>query len=277
MARRPREPAPAEQDSRRVNTDPWTVEPSRAVGATLRTARNAERLDVEASAAAATLRGPAPGTVRVEWEPLRYIHSGGGATAPSACNRGAASRACRWPGPRRFGDDAALAEFGVSGDLLFDGDWDIDAGDTLHARARVARESRRHPRAGGRGRPGHAHQEPRHRQRKRTHHEREPATARPRRPACARPSCAWTRRPTRCAPALAWDSERAGEIKAQAKTRVVQRQGGWQWAADAPLAGRVTARLPKLGVWSILAPPGWRVAGTLEADATLSGNRTAPR
>ena len=76
---------------------------------------------------------------------------------------------------------------------------------------------------------------------------------------------------------LAWDSERAGQIKAEASTRVLQRAGGWQWAADAPLAGRVTARLPNLGVWSMLAPPGWRMAGTLEADATLSGNRAAPR
>jgi translocation and assembly module TamB len=30
-------------------------------------------------------------------------------------------------------------------------------------------------------------------------------------------------------------------------------------------------------VWSALAPPGWRVRGTLDANATLSGTRTAPR
>jgi len=76
---------------------------------------------------------------------------------------------------------------------------------------------------------------------------------------------------------LAWDSERAGEIQVEASTRVQQRQGGWQWAEDAPLAGRVTARMPNLGVWSMLAPPGWRMAGTLEADATLSGSRNDPR
>jgi translocation and assembly module TamB len=27
----------------------------------------------------------------------------------------------------------------------------------------------------------------------------------------------------------------------------------------------------------MLAPPGWRVAGTLDANATLSGSRAAPR
>ena len=56
-----------------------------------------------------------------------------------------------------LGGGAALAEVGVSGDLLFDGDWDIDAGDTLRARARLTRAKRRHPRAGRRGRAGHAH------------------------------------------------------------------------------------------------------------------------
>jgi translocation and assembly module TamB len=76
---------------------------------------------------------------------------------------------------------------------------------------------------------------------------------------------------------LVWDSMRAGNIDATLSTRVLQRDGGWQWPADAPLAGAVKARMPSLGVWSMLAPPGWRVAGTLDADATLSGNRAEPR
>ena len=80
-----------------------------------------------------------------------------------------------------------------------------------------------------------------------------------------------------CAPRWPGPASAPARSQAQAETRFVQRQGGWQWAPDAPLAGRVTARLPQLGVWSMLAPPGWRVAGTLDADATLSGNRAAPR
>ena len=74
-----------------------------------------------------------------------------------------------------------------------------------------------------------------------------------------------------------WDSMRAGNIDATLGTRVLQRDGGWQWPADAPLSGAVKARMPSLGVWSMLAPPGWRIAGTLDADATLSGSRTEPR
>ncbi|RYF83790.1 MAG: translocation/assembly module TamB, partial [Comamonadaceae bacterium] len=33
----------------------------------------------------------------------------------------------------------------------------------------------------------------------------------------------------------------------------------------------------QLGVWSMLAPPGWRVAGSLQADATLAGSLAEPR
>ena len=39
----------------------------------------------------------------------------------------------------------------------------------------------------------------------------------------------------------------------------------------------MNAQLPQLGVWSALAPPGWRVQGTLDAQATLSGTRSQPR
>jgi len=78
---------------------------------------------------------------------------------------------------------------------------------------------------------------------------------------------------------LQWASERAGEIDASASTRVTlgNALADATWAADAPLAATVRARLPDVGVWSALAPPGWRVRGTLDANATLSGTRNAPR
>ncbi len=266
------------QDSTR--SGPWTVELSNAVSATLRTspaaAGEAARLDVEASAAAATLRGPVPGTVRIEWQPLRFSQSGAPANRVFRLQSKGRMQGLPMAWAEALGGGTALAEVGVSGDLLFDGDWDIDAGDVLRARARLARQSgdirvqageaalvtritssgtgaaseRRMNAAGvGASTPAGLRQAE-------LRLEAEGDTVRA---------------------IVAWDSQRAGQIDAQASTRVVQRAGGWQWASDAPLAGRVTARLPNLGVWSILAPPGWRVAGTLEADATLSGNRAAPR
>lgn len=98
---------------------------------------------------------------------------------------------------------------------------------------------------------------------------------------------------------LAWASDRAGEVQANVSTRLTPGAPGasaaagaspsspvnsspatsspFNWAPDAPLAGTLRARLPDVGVWSALAPPGWRVRGTLDASATLSGTRNAPR
>ena len=36
------------------------------------------------------------------------------------------------------------------------------------------------------------------------------------------------------------------------------------------------ARLPRVGVWNVFAPPGWRLRGTLDADIAISGTVQAP-
>lgn len=77
--------------------------------------------------------------------------------------------------------------------------------------------------------------------------------------------------------ALRWDSERAGHAEGQVRTRLVRRDGGWQWPEEAPLQGRVQAQLPRIGVWSLLAPPGWRLRGSLDADITVAGTRAQPQ
>jgi translocation and assembly module TamB len=43
------------------------------------------------------------------------------------------------------------------------------------------------------------------------------------------------------------------------------------------LSGSVQASLPQIGAWSVLAPPGWRVQGTLDANLMLSGTRSQPQ
>lgn len=85
---------------------------------------------------------------------------------------------------------------------------------------------------------------------------------------------------------LRWDSERLGEARADLSTELSLRNPAgdatanlldrW-WPASAPLQGTARARLPQVGVWSALAPPGWRMRGTLSADATVSGTRAAPQ
>jgi translocation and assembly module TamB len=75
---------------------------------------------------------------------------------------------------------------------------------------------------------------------------------------------------------LLWDSERAGRAEGQVRTRLSRSGEGWAWPAQAPLQGRLQARLPRIGVWSLLAPPGWRLRGSLEADIAIGGTRAQP-
>lgn len=77
---------------------------------------------------------------------------------------------------------------------------------------------------------------------------------------------------------LRWDSARAGTVDARLVTRLAPGgPAGWHWPEQAPLGGFVRAQLPKIGVWSLLAPPGWRLRGSLSADVALGGVRSDPR
>ncbi len=76
---------------------------------------------------------------------------------------------------------------------------------------------------------------------------------------------------------LQWDSEQMGQAQAQVFSTLSRTPQGWQWTAQAPLRGSVKARLPQIGAWSVLAPPGWRVQGTLDAQFDLAGTRGQPQ
>lgn len=78
---------------------------------------------------------------------------------------------------------------------------------------------------------------------------------------------------------LRWQTANAGQAQADVNT-VLQppapNRPGWAWADEAPLRGSVQADFPQVGLWSKLAPPGWRVSGRVQAQATLSGTRASP-
>ena len=76
---------------------------------------------------------------------------------------------------------------------------------------------------------------------------------------------------------LNWDSAQMGQAKAQLQSQLSRTSNGWQWSEQAPLSGSLRASLPQIGAWSVLAPPGWRVQGTLDADLTLGGTRSQPQ
>jgi translocation and assembly module TamB len=84
---------------------------------------------------------------------------------------------------------------------------------------------------------------------------------------------------------LRWASERLGLASADFSTeigtgtasdRTASALDRW-WPVRSPLSGTLSAELPQVGVWSALAPPGWRMRGTLKAEASLSGTRGAPQ
>jgi translocation and assembly module TamB len=80
--------------------------------------------------------------------------------------------------------------------------------------------------------------------------------------------------------AVQWDSERAGTAEGRVETRLSRAAGGgsgWAWAPDAPIEGQLRAQLPRIGVWSLLAPPGWRLRGAVATDLRIAGTRTAPQ
>jgi translocation and assembly module TamB len=84
---------------------------------------------------------------------------------------------------------------------------------------------------------------------------------------------------------LVWDSERLGQAAIGVRTELstgAQAEPGvslldaW-WPASSPIQGSLKATLPQVGVWSALAPPGWRMRGTLKAEAAVSGTRGQPK
>ncbi|ROZ64106.1 translocation/assembly module TamB domain-containing protein [Ramlibacter sp. WS9] len=77
---------------------------------------------------------------------------------------------------------------------------------------------------------------------------------------------------------MRWDSERAGTADGRLATRLTPGgAAGWQWADNAPISGALRAQLPRIGVWSLLAPPGWRLRGSLAADVKAAGTRADPQ
>ena len=162
-----------------------------------------------------------------------------------------------------------MTSLGLSGNLVFDADWDARLTDTLRLKASVARSSGDITLQAEAAQVGAA---------------RIAAGVRQARLSLDSAGDDVTL-------ALRWDSERAGSAEGQLKTTLRRANaadqsardandialGGWVWPLNAPLAGRLRAQLPRIGVWSALAPPGWRIRGSLGANVDIKGTRAAPQ
>jgi translocation and assembly module TamB len=232
----------------------WQLKTRAAVPLKWTPARNGGAF--ESGAGEALLAAPAsgastPSQATLAWQPVRWRP---GRELVSAGKLGGLPLA--WiellAGPQ-------LAGAGLGGTLLLDGEWDATLGDSLRLKASLARSSgditvQAETAQGTSARVAAGVKEAR----LSLLSEGEAVTL-----------------------ALRWDSERAGTADGQLRTRLARAPatagGGWLWPADAALAGQLRAQLPRIGVWSVLAPPGWRLRGSLGADVAISGTRAAPQ
>ncbi len=206
----------------------------------------------QAGSGEAVLAGPAPGTATVAWEPVTWRQGAGRAELRSKGQvRGLPI------GWLELLGNTQLTNLGLAGTMSFDGDWDVQAGEQFRLQAGLQRRSgdlRVQSEAGANGAPGGLQINA----------------------GVKEASIRVTSDGAGVNAALRWDSDNAGTVSADLGTRVARDADGWAWPADAPLTGTVRANLPRVGVWSIPAPPGWRMSGTLDANATLAGTRNAP-
>lgn len=260
---------------------PWTLQLEAPLSATVRqTAGPGWR--VEASASSAAVSGPVPGTVRLEWQPLSLLQSAGaGPNAPARYQLRSSGRLLGLPmawAQALSGQAEAESSADITGDLVFDGDWDVDTTDRLRADIKLARRSGdlqvragetaqiRRIQTTGTGTASETRID-----------GGKPADA-PATPAGIRRAELLLSADGQAVRAqLHWDSLRAGQATADVRTRLAQQGGSYSWPEDAPLTGALMARIPNIGVWSMFAPPAWRIDGTLAANATLAGNRSAPQ
>ena len=232
----------------------WTLQLRQPLGLVWRRLAGGQTLEIEAGQA--SLGGPAPGNATLSWQPLSWSRIAGRSTLASS------GRLQDIPlGWLELLGGVPLAQLGFAGNMAFDGSWELRQVPDLVLRAELVRRS------------GDI----------RVLAEEDGAAAAGAGP-LNRSIDAGVRQASLVLVAnaellraeLRWDSERAGQARAEFSTRLALVDGAWSWPPDAPLSGSVSARLPQVGVWSLLAPPGWRMRGTLDAAATLSGSRGAP-
>ena len=222
--------------------------------------------------AAGTLRltGPAPGEASVQWEAAQWAqgaqsgraHSGGVAHAGGASPaQPPAQPSAQWHTrgsvqgvPLAWLEvlgQTQLVNLGLRGNLVFGGQWDASGGAALQVLLRAERSSGDLQLLGG-------------------------DAASPVLEAGLRDASVELRIERDAVQASAlWDSQAGGKVQADFSTRL-SADGSGNWPMNAPVQGRLTANLPKVGAWSMFAPVGWRIHGTLDAEASLTGTRAKP-
>ena len=233
---------------------PWNLQLQRPV--TIDWKSSALNRSLSLSAGSMDLRGPVAGTAQIQWQEALWSQAAMGGTdaaAPRWSSRGQLEGVpLAW---LELLGQTRLANLGLRGNLVLGGHWDasMDASSQgLQVRANVHRSSGdvqllSADANGGLLQAGlrDAHVDMKI--------DRDTLTAN-----------------------LVWASETGGNATADFSTPLQMQGGTWGWAANAPVRAALHANLPRVGAWSLLAPVGWRINGTLDADVQLSGTRSQP-
>ena len=211
-----------------------------------------DRLRLQTGAFEIALRGDAAAkTASIRGEPLQWLRQGNGYTVSSQGR--IHSLPLIWL-QALSGSDAR--DQALSGDMVLDGDWDVELGQRLRVQASLARSSGDVVILAG-GVSGRDQ-------------GRVAAGTR-----TARIDITGAEGDVHAR--LSWDSVHAGSASATLRTQLQRAASGWTLPANAPLQGQLRAQLPRVGVWNVFAPPGWRLRGTLDANIAISGTLQSPQ
>lgn len=229
----------------------WTLALQERVQLAFKQAKNVQTLNV--AAGSARLSGPAPGIARLNWQAARWSAPTTGALASSSWQTQGSLHDLPLGWLELFGQ-TQLANLGLKGDLVFGGRWEASqSASTLSLKATLERT------------------------RGDLHLQTDDAPAGQLSAGIKEARLSLSANNEALSASLRWDSERAGQVQADLGSRLSRQDGAWTLSPQAPLTGRLSAKLPPVGAWSVLAPPGWRLRGTLETQAVLSGTLGAPQ
>ncbi len=231
------------------SAETWTARLAQAVQLALKL--DATRQTLAVGAGALGLTGPVPGAAELKWQAALWSSVDSGKTVQTAWSTRGSLRDLPVGWLERIGK-TQLANLGLRGDLVLGGEWEASSAQDLNLRVVL---------------------------------ERTGGDLRLLGPDAQMAALSAGLRDVRLVLAahneslgatLIWDSQRAGQLNATASTRLPIKDGRWVWDPDAPLAGKLSASLPPVGLWSLLAPPGWRLNGSVESEAVLSGTLGTP-
>lgn len=238
--------------------DPWQLRLSEGLQASLQLG---DALELRSTAGHAQLVAPGGHgePLEVAWEPSLWRQAAGVHTVQS---RGSIRNLQpAWLDLLHAqGEQGPLTVAGLSTDLVLSGSWDIQMAERLAVSAQLQRDSGDAWMLEPALVPG----------------EQSPADARGLAAGIRKFAVQIRTENEGLAATLDWDTERAGVITARLRTALARAGGGWTLPQAAPLSGTLRAHVQDLGAWSVVAPPGWRLQGSFDADLSVAGTVTAP-